>query len=163
MRDLLYYAFVVWPRRTFLFAIEVLTRYFDLRIPAKPTPAPVPEPTGRIIIDVTDDKNVKYTLDKDVTPENVATVAMNFALFADLRFLINELERNGHKDVEFRLGREASSYIEKLMGNMTNPDSNTASIGDDKSGVKVTMMNSNTKNKDDDKPLIEPLAFHSKG
>lgn len=162
MRDLLYYVFVVWPKRVFLLAVDFIK--YNMKYTREPLPVVIPEePKNRIIIDVTDDKNVKYTLDKEVTPENVATVAMNFALFADLRFLINELERNGHKDVEFRLGREASSYIERLMGNMTTPDSNSATIGDDKSGVKVTMMNSDKVDKDNDKPLIEPLAFHSKG
>lgn len=156
MRDLLYYAFVVWPRRVLLLAVQ----YFDLR---KPFPVvTTEEPKNRIIIDVTDDKNVKYTLDKNVTPENVATVAMNFALFADLKFLIKELENNGHKDVEFRLGREASTYIDRLMGNMTQPDSNSATIGDENGGVKVTMINNEKKSADDDKPVIEPLAFHQR-
>lgn len=160
MRDLLYYAFVVWPRRVLLLAVQ----YFDLRKPFPVvTPEVIPEePKNRIIIDVTDDKNVKYTLDKNVTPENVATVAMNFALFADLKFLIKELENNGHKDVEFRLGREASTYIERLMGNMTQPDSNSATIGDENGGVKVTMINNEKKSADDDKPVIEPLAFHQR-
>lgn len=157
MRNLLYHVFIVWPRRIFFLACDFLEYNFR-SVPVTNKVVVAEEPKKRIILDITDDKNIKYSLDKEVTPENVATIAMNFALFADLRFLINELEKNGHKDVEFRLGREASTYIEKLMGNMTEPNSNTGTIGDDNNGVKVTMIND--KSKDSDKPVIEALAFN---